>query len=125
MPRFTKERGATGVLEVRDGPETVAAAETAPSAPTDGTDCTGFNTVAVAIHTLVNAPTYSLDVWLFEGGGGAWVQVSGGTGAPATFEDLTATFAQIFNVAGFDRVLVRVSALSALGSIDRVYTFVG
>jgi hypothetical protein len=122
MPRFTKERGVTGVLEVRDGPDTVSSAESAPTTSAHGTDCAGFNTVVVAIHTLVGSPTYSLDIWLFEGT--AWVQASDGAGAPAVFTDLTATFTQIFNISGFDRVLVRISAMTGT-SLDRSYTFVG
>lgn len=122
MTRFIKERGQSGTFEVREGPETVSAAESAPTTDTDGVDASGFNTVAVSFHTLVDSPTYTLDIWLYDGHG--WSQASGGDGAPAAFSDLTATFTQIFNVAGFDRVLVRVSAID-VGSVDRVYTFIG
>ena len=122
MPRFTKERGPAGVLEVREGPDTISGAESAPTTDSDGIDATGFNTVAVSIHTLTLSPTYTLEIWLYDGHG--WAQASGGDGSPASFSDLTATFTQIFNVAGFDRILVRVSALSA-GTLDRVYTFIG
>ena len=122
MARIYKERGETGVFEVRETAVTVSAAEAAPSSNTDGTDCQGFNTAAVSIHTLTGSPTYSLDVWLYTGA--VWVQASGGSGAPAAFADLTNTFGQIFNIAGFDRVFVRVSALDT-GSVDRSYTFVG
>jgi len=122
MPRFTKERGPSGVLEVREGPEVVSSAESAPTGVGDGVDCAGFNTVAVAVHTLVGSPTYSLDVWLWDGH--AWAQASDGAGAPAAFADMTATFSQILNVSGFDRVLLRVSAATGT-SVSRTYTFVG
>ena len=122
MARIHKERGETGVLEVRETSVQVSSAESVPSSATDGVDCQSFNTVAVAIHTLAGSPTYSLDVWLYTGD--AWIQASGGSGAPASFPDLTATFGQIFNIAGFDRIFVRVFALDT-GSVNRSYTLVG
>lgn len=102
--------------------DTLTANESAPTLATDGIDCDGFSQVAVSFHTFTGT-SYDLEIWVYDGEG--WAQAVDSAGAALDFDGNTATFAQVFNIAGFKRFLCRLNNSSALTTIKRTQRPVG
>lgn len=89
---------------------TVSAAESVPSTDSDGTDCTGFNVLAVT-RTLITASTCDYTLYLYNGN--EWVPAEVSTGLATDEYDPTATsFYQQYSIAGALRFAFVITSIT-------------
>jgi len=86
----------------------VSAAESVPSLSTDGTDCSGFNVLAVS-RTLTLATTVDFALYYYDGAG--WLVAEDSTAlAVDDYDPTAASFFQQYNIAGVFRYKFVVTA---------------
>lgn len=99
---------STGTL---DTTATLTAAQSAPSTANDGVDCDGMSHVAVSIHSLSAVTAWTVEIWVYDGEN--WVQADDGTGSSeAALSGTNKTRGETYQVAGFKRVMARLSSLT-------------
>lgn len=103
----------------RPASDTITGAEDAPALATDGIACETYRSVGVTF-TGVTATDYDLEVWVYDGTG--WAQATDSAGAVIDIDDITTTWAQTFDVAGFSRFACVVNGGTGFGSITRQYS---
>lgn len=90
--------------------EEVTETTSAPSLAADGVSVSGYSQLAFAFHSLDTVSAWEVALWLYDGT--AWAQALDGAGDPLTIAGTDNTAAQVFNVAGFTRAYVEVSAFT-------------
>ena len=103
----------------RPASDTITGAESAPALATDGIACETYRSVGVTF-TSVTATNYQLQVWVYDGTG--WAQATDSAGDVIDIHGITTTWAQTFDVAGFSRFAVIVSAGTGFGALTRQYS---
>ena len=103
----------------RPASDTITGAEDVPALATDGIACETYRSVGVTF-TGVTFASYQLDVWVYDGTG--WAQATDSAGAVISINGITTTWAQTFDVAGFSRFAVIVSAVGGAGEVTRQYS---
>lgn len=99
--------------------EDVTGAESAPSLPSDGVACGSYRSASVTF-TARTFSTFQIQVWVYDGAG--WAQATDSAGAVIDIHGINTTWAQTFDVAGFDRFAVIVSAVGSAGQVTRQYS---
>lgn len=99
----------------------VTAAESAPSGSSEGVSVSGRTKVFLGVGTFVNITDVDLVLWGLSGG--TWTIVEGGSFSTLTTE----TFLGVFDVRGYNRLFLQVSAISTPGSpsVTREYKILG
>ena len=103
----------------RPASETITEAEDSPSLVTDGIACASYRNVAVTF-TGLTATDIDIQVWVNDTTG--WAQATDAAGAVIDIDDITTTWGQTFEVAGFDRFAVVVDGGTGFGEVVRQYS---
>ena len=113
-------------LRINRSTANVAAAEGAPAGDAAGVSCEGYSRCAVALHTVhADITDYDWEAWLYDGT--EWAQAIRSDGNYLAVDGNTGTAAIGLDVAGFQRVALRVDTINTGGAttIGRTYTVAG
>lgn len=104
------------------GTASVTGTESAPSGTTEGVDCRGYSHCSISFYSL-SGTNFTAQLWLFNGHG--WVQAADAAGAVISVATIATSWGSTYLVAGYERVFMRISAVTGFTSVKRVYNLSG
>lgn len=95
---------------------TITAITAAPSGASAGISVAGYSQLAWSFHSFDAVTAWTVALYVYDGV--EWAQALDSAGAVLEIEGTTNTGAQVFNIAGFERAYMRVTAWTGTEAIQ-------